>query len=323
MRIACIRLDGMGDLIVTLPADQVFYNQDVTWFIPKGLEEICLSSEPKRQTISIPIHSNFKNFLTLYSALKILRPKIAVIYFAPWWAGLACFLARVPIRVGRLSQWWSYLFLNKGLRQSRSRSEKHELEYNFELSQFALNCLLTELPKSKEHTNIDHLGLILNPPPLRHLLEQHSLQPKQYIVVHPGMKGSALNWDKSNYLHLIQGLSCHTKVVVTGTKADSNWVVPLMRALSQNPKVTFFYDTLSLKELLYILKYARCVVAPSTGVAHLAASLGTRVIGLYPDLVAQSPKRWRPLGTNVHLLFSDQAHLSGITVAEVQSLCLA
>jgi len=137
------------------------------------------------------------------------------------------------------------------------------------------------------------------------------------------MRGSALNWSKSNYLKLVQELSTDSIIVITGTRSDADWVDPLKRAFSDNTRVRFLYDLLSLKELLYILKQSRCVIVPSTGVAHLASSVGAKVIGLYPDRTSQSPIRWRPLGANVHLLLSDQPELSGITVAQVKTLCLS
>jgi ADP-heptose:LPS heptosyltransferase len=264
--------------------------------------------------ISVASQSGLKSFFSLYRGLRALAPDMSIIYFAPWWGGLACWLAGVSNRVGRYSQWWSYLFLNKGLRQKRSLSEKHELEYNLELSLYALN--------EKAQEDDRYKPLRLNPPPLRHLLEQHSLNPFHYIVIHPGMKGSALNWSKSNYLKLAQELSQSHHIVITGTQADFEWVSPLMESLKNNPNVTFLYNNLNLKELLYVLQHSKCVVAPSTGVAHLAASVGSRVIGLYPDLVSQSPKRWKPLGPHVTILTSNQPQLSGITVEQVKSLCL-
>jgi ADP-heptose:LPS heptosyltransferase len=42
--------------------------------------------------------------------------------------------------------------------------------------------------------------------------------------------------------------------------------------------------------------YARMsvVIAPSTGPLHVAAAVGTPVVGLYPNLRVQSPARWGP-----------------------------
>lgn len=324
MKIACIRLDKIGDLIVTLPSDQVFIDHEVTWLIPKGLEPLCELAEPKRSFISIPLRSSVNGFIALYKGLSNLKPDATVIYFAPWWAGLACYLAGVGIRVGRLSQWWSYVFLNQGLRQKRSLSEKHELEYNLELSQRLLGAQSFAEDRPRKNSTLPNLtlGLTLSPPPLRQLLEKYSLRTLQYIVVHPGMKGSAWNWSLDQYSKLISELAKTHQVVITGTLTDSEWVAPLMSQFQGHSHILFLYNRLNLKELLYILKFARCVVVPSTGVAHLAASVGSRTIGLYPDNTKQSPNRWRPLGAQVTLVTSKQPELAEITVAQVVDLCL-
>ena len=51
---------------------------------------------------------------------------------------------------------------------------------------------------------------------------------------------------------------------------------------------------LSLPELAALYARASVVVANSTGPLHLAAALGTPVVGIYPQLTAMSPARWGP-----------------------------
>jgi ADP-heptose:LPS heptosyltransferase len=51
-----------------------------------------------------------------------------------------------------------------------------------------------------------------------------------------------------------------------------------------------------LRTLAAVLSLARVVVANSTGPLHLAAAVGTRVVGLYPSRKAMSPRRWGPVG---------------------------
>jgi ADP-heptose:LPS heptosyltransferase len=84
-------------------------------------------------------------------------------------------------------------------------------------------------------------------------------------------------------------------VVITGTAQDEPYLAPLRKQLSQSSSDLLWLDgKLSPQELLFILSKARLVVAPSTGVLHLAASLGTPCVGLYADEPAFHPKRWGP-----------------------------
>jgi heptosyltransferase I len=328
--VVCIRLDKIGDLVLTLGADTPFkdnasvlpslYDQP-TWIISSGLGVLCELSSPKRKFLELPTQQgSWKSFHRLYSFLKETHPDLVLIFYAPWWASLASLLARVPYRIGRRSQWWSFLFLNKGLRQKRSLSEKHELEYNLDLSHYALSCFGI---KDQKRNSLEQSYLSLNPPPLRHLLEQQGLKPYEYLVVHPGMKGSALNWNPDQYSHLVEKLSQKYYVVITGTESDSFWVTPLLNKFKDHPRVLFLYQQLNLKELLYILKFSQGVVVPSTGVAHLAASTGAFVVGLYPENKQQSPVRWRPLGAQVTLVTSDQKNLESISVERVVETVIA
>ena len=56
---------------------------------------------------------------------------------------------------------------------------------------------------------------------------------------------------------------------------------------------------------------ARSVVAPSTGVLHLAAALGVPAIGIYSPLKVEHPRRWAPRGPRATFLVPDESALTG------------
>ena len=45
-----------------------------------------------------------------------------------------------------------------------------------------------------------------------------------------------------------------------------------------------------------LLSRASLFISNSTGPLHLAAALGTEVIGIYPGIIPLCPKRWGPYG---------------------------
>ena len=61
-------------------------------------------------------------------------------------------------------------------------------------------------------------------------------------------------------------------------------------------------EKLNIEQLLFVLSHAKHVVAPSTGVLHLAASLGTPVTGIYSPVRVQKATRWGPKGKNARTL---------------------
>ncbi len=289
-KVLFIRVDRIGDLVLTLPVDQVqvMANLKVHWWIAKGLEFVLDSSARQKRTYDC-LEKQF-SFRQIFSLVKKLRqdpPDIAVIFHAPWWVSLVLWLAGVKVRGGRLSQWHSYLFLNRGFRQSRSLSEKHESEYNFELVEKVFN-----LPK------IERPVLQLSADSEKSILQTHGLQSKNYFVVHPGMGGSARNASVDFYAEVIKNLISSHLVVVTGTPTDREWIEPLWLKLKGEKNIVWLQNKLSGKQMICILEQASAVLAPSTGVIHLAASTSVRTIGIYGPVRSQRASRWGPRGSN-------------------------
>ncbi|MCE3010127.1 MAG: glycosyltransferase family 9 protein [Proteobacteria bacterium] len=300
-KIALIRLDKIGDLVSTLPCDEAFAwsgecTWQPTWVVYQSVSFLCEYSEPKRNYVSLS--SAETGFRELRDYLKKEKPDAALIYYAPWWASFACWLEGIPLRVGRKSQWHSYLFLTHSLRQSRSHSEMHEAEYNWDLTRFAaLKCGISLEPLKKS------LGyLSLAPAPNRQLAERFGLLSQQYVVIHPGMAGSARNWSQGNYNALIEKLVNATTVVITGTPSDEPYLDQIKAQWQNHDKVIWLQNELKINELLTVLKNALAVVAPSTGVLHLAASVGTATVGLYSPIRAHASKRWGPRSARTQIL---------------------
>lgn len=223
-KVVLIRLDKIGDFISTLPMDEAcrYLKISFKWVISEGLGFIAENAVPKREYKSLSAKKSWRSFWQLLAFLKAEKPALTVVFYAPWWASFACWWAGVPIRAGRKSQWHSFLFLNKTLRQSRSQSEMHEADYNWDLMRFALGYRWF---KDFAQTPI----LQLTAPASENLLKQWQLDSGDYVVVHAGMAGSALNWTEANYHILIEKLVAQSPVVFTGTAEDELWLAPLRK----------------------------------------------------------------------------------------------
>lgn len=283
-----IRLDRMGDLVLTLPCDQLVSDDyDVHWVTPKGLDFVVESSQPKRKFTGFSKDWSWQNLSRFRKLLKEFKPDVAICFHVPWWINFGLWLSGVKVRGGVQSQWHSYLFLNKGLRQKRSRCEHHEMEYNFLLTEHVFGLKINRekwLPLKMAANEQEELGFETN---------------KAYFVVHPGMGGSALNWPTENYAELINQLTEKCEVVITGTKADESYLSPLKLSLKENPRVVWLDKQLNGFQLLKLLKNAKAVIAPSTGVIHLSASLGAPSLGIYSPIKVHQAKRWGPKGDKV------------------------
>jgi len=295
---ALIRIDKIGDLVATLPVDQAacLAGRDVLWVVNENVRFLCELAEPRRQSLSLSSGSGWSAFTQMRKIFRDTAFDEVIVFYAPWWVSLAAWLAKIPMRAGRLSQWHSFLFFNRGLRQSRSNSEMHEADYNWELLHFALE---------QKKPSRDLPFLHIKAPQHRQLLEKLHLSLANFVVVHPGMAGSALNWPQTHYNKLIETLVETTTVVITGTAADGPWLTSLEPLWKNHPRVRWVVGQLKIEELIYLLQSAKNVVAPSTGILHIAVSAGTQSVGIYSPVKAHHPKRWGPRGLGVTVLTPD------------------
>lgn len=304
-----IRIDKIGDLIATLPVDQhpslKEKNISSQWVIAKGLGFLPTQASPPRQFFELDPKDEKVSRKKLIEFLCSEKPDAVVTFYAPWWVNYACWKAGVPLRIGRKSQWHSFLFLNRGLRQSRSLAEKHEADYNRELVEYGLQLPIAPTPTLK-----------LDPPVIRRLFEKFEIKNQDYVVVHPGMFGSALNWPQSRYNELIEKLTEKTTVVITGTKNDDPYHTEIRPKWEHHARVRYLQDKLNFEELLSVLKTSKGVVAPSTGVLHLAASLEVPCVGLFSPIREHSAVRWGPRGSHA-IALTPQSEMNEISADQV------
>lgn len=289
----CVRVDRIGDLVLTMSADFELRarGDDVTWLIARGLSFIPQQAQPPRPFYQVDMAFGWLRLVELINWLRKQQFERVIIFHAPFWIYLAVWLARIPVRAGRLSQWYSFLFLNQGIRQSRKSGERSELFFNFQLVQ---KTLIGD-PRGSEKTHFLKLRPFLNKSELSDL--GISIP---YVVIHPGMSGSARNWTVQQYIDLAKALSEDYQVVITGTPGDRVYWKPVEDALVGQGLC--LAEKLSTQELVGVLAYASLVVAPSTGVVHLAAATGAPTLGLFSPVKNQSPTRWGPKGERVQTL---------------------
>ncbi len=293
-----IRMDKIGDLVVSMPVDEhpVFATQRVHWFITKGLGFIAEQAVPKRQATEFKRRFSLFEFMRMIQWFRQHQPQTVVLLHCPWWVSCAAWLGQVKERIGRRSQWHGFLWVNLPVSQKRSASDRHESDFNFDLVEWGFRHLGVHPTPNLEQVKKTFLRLA--PPHPVATLHSRGLESKGYRIVHPGMGGSALNWPSEFFAQLIEKLALEAPVVITGTKSDRKFLQPL-KHLASHTGVRWMVEELPIADLLDLLSQARSVVGPSTGVLHLAASLGTPAVGIYSPRKAEHPRRWGPKGKHV------------------------
>ena len=313
-KVLLIRLDKIGDLICTLPVDQVLdeanydVSYDVTWIVQKGLGQVVDLGIKKRKYIELDKSTPKKSMQQLKEILKNLNPHVAISFQCPWWVNFELYKADIPIRAGVKSQWHSFVFLNHAIRQKRSTAQKHEFDYNLDLIIHTLNPKLNNQLNNQLNKMFQYFEIAK--PEAREILQHYHLAEHKYVVIHPGMMGSALNWPQTEYIkYMLHLIKQNKQVVITGTDQDELYLTEIKKVFLTNPQVTWLQSKLNLKELVQVLASSEFVLAPSTGVAHLAASVGAHIKAIFSPVRVHHPTRWAPRGPNVEVLMLDENNL--------------
>ncbi len=291
LRILIVRTDRIGDVVLTLPmADILRLNHPdayIAMMVNRYTSELVQNSSSVDETI---LYDDTKGLVPFYKMLKIIRNHkfdVAFIAFPRFRIALLLFLAGVKLRVGSGYRFYSILF-NKRIYEHRKDAKKHELEYNLSL----LKGLRIPLKKVEPPwIQIDD-ELVRN---VKHRLESMGIKPSDKIVIiHPGSGGSSRNWGVEKFVELGKKLSeiQDVRIVITGGANEYQLVENIKRAIGG--KVVGKAGEFSLLEFAALAKLAKLFISNSTGTLHIAAAVGTNVIGFYPQITALSQQRWGP-----------------------------
>jgi heptosyltransferase I len=120
---------------------------------------------------------------------------------------------------------------------------------------------------------------------------------KPIAVICPAASKAERNWHAEGYSQTAQHLTARGfKVVICGgpttmEKLLAEAIISRSEFSQGENQIQNLVGKTSLKQLLAVLKIAHVVVAPDTGPAHMAVTVGTPVVGLYAH---SNPKRTGP-----------------------------
>jgi ADP-heptose:LPS heptosyltransferase len=127
-----------------------------------------------------------------------------------------------------------------------------------------------------------------------------------YVVAHPGASAPARRWPSCRWAEAIAELVRRgRRVILTGGAAEQGLTAAAALGGAGAPPgaVTDLAGRTSLPQLAAILSGAQAVLVGNTGVAHLAAAVGSPVACLFAPVVPAA--RWAPYRVP-HVLLGDQ-----------------
>ena len=132
------------------------------------------------------------------------------------------------------------------------------------------------------------------------------ISERGYVAVHPGCTAPARTWPVERWVQAVRELTAEGhRVVVTGSKGERELTA---RVAGESGALDLGGRT-GLPELAAVLAGAAVTIAPNTGPAHLSAAVGTPVVSLFAPVVPAV--RWAPYGVETVLLGDQEAACAG------------
>jgi heptosyltransferase-3 len=319
MKVLINRTDAIGDTLLSTPVARLlkekFPESHITFLVsPRSGELIKLFSGVDNVIVYNSKNSFIKRFKFL---LRLFKEEEFSHFFHLGGVFLPCFLAfilKVPFRGGLVSKFSSFLWLNKGVRQSRSMVTQHESDYNLNL--LAPLGVHYSFKKRQSYAPVLNIDKSLAESYLSDIPEIGDKSRGALIFIHPGMSGHTLNWSSRNYGRLIERLITKTKgplrIVVSYTPSDEPYLRGIRDYLKDKgdlEKHIFFFNGAEkgLIHFVHVLSQAEVFVGPSTGTTHIANALSIPQVAIYSPIKVQSALRWGPYLTSpkTHVVVPD------------------
>lgn len=293
-KILISRTDKLGDLVLALPFIETlkkrYPNCVVDVMASLYASPILEHNNAINKILRVQNDQLLSNNLyrkDLLQRIKKENYKIVIVLYPERQISRLFYKAEIPIRIGTAGRFHS-IFFNTRLLHSRKKNIKHESEYNLDFMSFFKDGETVTVPKVYL-TEKDILSA-------KKILKNAGIT-SDFIVLHPGSGGSAEAWLSERFIELYKKLESKGMVlVVSGSEKEGEQFDNLSHSIGYSDlnKITGNTD---LRALAAVLSLAKVVVANSTGPLHLAVSVSTKTVGLYPSKKAMSPTRWGPLGS--------------------------
>ncbi len=289
-RIIVSRTDSIGDSVLTLPLcgkiKDLYPNCHLIYFGKSYVKDVVMES------------AHIDEFLTfdesfsvgeLAEQLLATQSDTIIHVFPRKTIAQAAKKAGITNRIGTGGRLYHFTTCNMRVQFSRKRSDLHEAQ---------LNMKLLQVLGVKDELNLGQLEALYG------VSNSLTSDPKK-IILHPGSRGSAVDWPLEHFVKLANALVDKGFTVhLTGTEDEGK---SFRSAFTFGDRLVDQSGKMNLKELIEFVKSSGTLVACSTGPLHIAAMFGVKAIGLFVDIRPIHPGRWAPIGQQAHVLTPEKS----------------
>ncbi|HZP42039.1 MAG TPA: glycosyltransferase family 9 protein [Candidatus Binatia bacterium] len=289
-RVLAVRLDALGDVLMTTPALRALRaavpgrrltlltsraGAGAALLVPE-VDEVLVYDAPWMKATPLRTASGVDR--AVLDRLRALRFEAAVVFTvytqSALPAALLCYLARIPVRLAHARE-NPYQLLTDWVREwEPEHGIRHEVRRQLDLVA-TIGC----------RTADERLALRVPPAAARRaaaLLDRLGVDRRRpWVMLHPGASAPSRRYAAAGFAAAAEHLAAATgcQLVFTGTVAERA-LVERIRGAARAPSVSLA-GRLSVAELAAAIAMASLLIANNTGPVHIAAAVGTPVVDLY------------------------------------------
>jgi lipopolysaccharide heptosyltransferase II len=287
--VLCIRLDNMGDVLMTTPAIRALRHslpgRRITLlasaggaagaaFMPEIDDVITYASPWMKSSAGADADADF----ALVQALRAHRFDAAVIFTSysqsPLPAALLCHLAHIPLRLAHCHENPYHLLSHWVPDPEPHDTVRHEVRRQLDLVA-TVGCSAGDERLSFRVTQDDAAWA------RRHLQAIGIDLARPWVLMHPGASAPSRRYPPALWAEAANRIAAELQCpLVFSGGAEEAQLVDTIRATLAHPSYSMA-GKLDLGKFAAVLAQAPLLVANNTGPAHLAAALGTPVVDLY------------------------------------------
>lgn len=288
--VCLLRLSAIGDVCHAVAMVQSIQRQypevKITWVIGK-IEAALLKNLSNVEFVIFDKRAGLKGYLDLRDQLKGRKFDVLLHMQVALRASIASLCIPAKIKIGfdrRRAKEGQWLFTNKKIAPQK---KPHVLEGFSGFAQ-ALGVPTTQPSWQMPIADEDQLWA-----------SEQLIGNKPVAVISAAASKAERNWHCEGYAQIADELSQRGfHVVLCGGPTTQEILLAEEIISFAKSDLTNLVGKTTLKQLLAVLKIAHLVIAPDTGPAHMAVTVGTPVIGLYAH---SNPQRTGPYNSQQYV----------------------
>jgi lipopolysaccharide heptosyltransferase II len=308
--ILCVRLDSLGDVLMTTPAMRALKESGsgrritlltspegarIAGLIPE-IDEVIEYEAPWMKASNPRSQSSLEFSLT--ALLRQLSFDGAVIFTVytqnPLPAAFLCYLAEIPLRLAHCRENPYQLLTDWVIEKDGDTAIRHEVRRQLDLVATIGALSRDERLSLRVSEKAQETGL--------RKLEQAGLDRDRFwVVIHPGASAASRRYPAEGFSEIARRLvdELGAQVVFTGSKTE----IPLVAEIQNRMEAASISvaGQLELAELAACLAACQLLISNNTGPVHIAAAVGAPVVDLY----ALTNPQHTPWMTPNRVLFHD------------------